>query len=366
MVIYNMFCEINEPICLSEKLGLYLVNPLKRDGYYGRIKKMLYKNLSQEKKHSRKWEKKEYDIKKILMDSYWNGMFNISSKSDEKDCINEILNKIVMLVQFDIEGTIYDEFDEKRLHSEQIDEYSLEHKISMLQNWLPSMSGKNFTGILHDDERDSLFGTNSFLHILSGLELKIQKNGNFSIYKSKNNDEDVKNNKEEIFNFKSAIDSYIEEKSDFYKLDFIMDHLIEQTSHYQHFLSPFYIIEMILVNPKDSIRNQLKKKLKYFYNGDYDIIKNNMEKFACSIYDIRSKLVHGDFKNYEKEIQKYKRIFMKDYELDYFEFTENHWVIGNAAIMLDEIAKNLVMALLKSKNDMIKFKNDDKSSIYFK
>ena len=57
---------------------------------------------------------------------------------------------------------------------------------------------------------------------------------------------------------------------------------------------------------------------------------------------------------------------MKDYELDYFEFTENHWVIGNAAIMLDEIAKNLVMALLKSKNDMIKFKNDDKSSIYFK
>ena len=361
MVIYNMFCKINEPICVSEKLGLYLINPSKRDGYYGIIKKMLYKNLSQEKKHSKKWKKEEFDIKNILMNPYWNGIFNINVNSDEKECINEIIKKIVILVQFDTDGTIYDEFDEKRLHAEQIDEYSLEHKIAMLQDWLPSMSGKSFSGILYDDEENFLFDINSFIHILSGLELKT-----FDECNLKNNEEDIKNNKEEICSFKNAIDGYIDDKTDFYKLDFIMDHLIEQTSHYQRFLSPFYIIEMVLVNPKDSIRNQLKKKLKYFYYGDDENIINNIEKFACSVYDIRSKLVHGDFKNYEKEIQKYKNNFMKYYKLDYFEFTENHWVIGNAAIILNNIAKNLVMELLKSKNEMEKFKNDDKSSIYFK
>lgn len=366
MVIYNMFCEINEPICVSEKLGLYLINPSKRDGYYGRIKELLIKNLSQEKKHSKKWKNQEFDIKKILMNPYWNGIFNIDDKSSEKECINEIIKKIVVLVQFNIKGTIYDEFDEKRLHAEQIDEYSLEHKISMLQDWLPSISGKNFPGILYDYEIDSLFGSNQFIHILNGLEMRCEEKTIIPKYKLKNIKEEMQNNKKEINSFKNAIDSYIEDKTDFYKLDFIMDHLIEKTSHYQRFLSPFYIIEMILVNPKDSIRNQLKKKLKYFYNGDFDIIKNNMEKFACSVYDLRSKLVHGDFKNYEKEIQKYKKNFMENYELDYFEFTENHWVIGNAAIMLDTIAKNLVMSLLTSKEEMIKFKNDDNSSIYFK
>lgn len=367
MVIYNMFCKIDVPICVSEKLGLYLINPSKRDGYYGMIKELLIKNLSQEKKHSKKWKRKKFDINKILTNPYWNGMFSIDDKSSEKECINEIIKNIVILVQFDVNGTIYDEFDEKRLHAEQIDEYSLEHKISMLQDWLPSISGNSFSGILYDFEMDSLFGSNQFIHILNGLEMRCEDKTIIPKYKLKNIEEEIQNNKKEIEAFKTAIDSYIEDKNDFYKLDFIMDHLIEQTSHYQRFLSPFYIIEMILVNPKDSIRNQLKKKLKYFYNNeDFYSIKNNIEKFACSVYDLRSKLVHGDFKNYEKEIQKYKNNFMKDYDLDYYEFTEDHWVIGNAAVMLDLIAKNLVMALLTSKEEMIKFKNDDMSSIYFK
>ena len=358
MVIYNMFYEINKPICVSERLGLYLINPHKRDSFYSTVKEMLYKSLSQEKKRSKKYNKKPYNIKEILMSPYWEWIFNINENSEEKHCINEIVKKIVILVQRNSVGTIYDEIDEKRLHGFQIDEYSIEHKISMLQNWLPNISGATFSGILRDDEIDGLFSTNKYNRILPGLKSKIN---NFE-----NIHKDVQNNLREIEAFRDVLDNYITEKVDFYKLDFIIDHLIEQTSHYQMFLSPLYIIEMLIVNSRCGIKEQFKEKIKYFYTEDNDDIKENIEEFASNVYEIRSKLVHGYFKNFEKELRKYKNKFMKGFWFDYYEFTENHWVLGNAAIRLDYISKNLVMALLKNKDELEKFKNDDKTSIYFK
>ena len=187
MIIYNVFCEINEPICVSKKLGIYLINPCKRDPFYSEVKTILRKNLSQEKKNSRKWRKKEYNLREILLSQYWNKEFNVDNNSTENDCINEIIRKIVILIQINMPGTIYDETDIKRLHCEQIDEYSIEHKISMLQSWLPSIIGKRFSGVLYDDQANGLFTINEHYHILSGLERKIHKNEFIPEYSFKSN-----------------------------------------------------------------------------------------------------------------------------------------------------------------------------------
>ena len=84
MIIYNLFCELKKPICVSEKLGLYLINPKKRDHFYGTVKSILNRNLSQEKQHYKKYRKKEYDLKSILLSPYWNESFNINAESTEK------------------------------------------------------------------------------------------------------------------------------------------------------------------------------------------------------------------------------------------------------------------------------------------
>ena len=122
---------------------------------------------------------------------------------------------------------------------------------------------------------------------------------------------------------------------------------------------------MLIVNPNCSIREQFKQKIKYFYNGNNHYISENIEKFANNVYEIRSKLVHGYFNSFEKELRKYKKNFMKDFWFDYYEFTENHWILGAAGGELEQIAKNIVVALLQSKEELIKFKNDDKTSVYF-
>lgn len=365
MVIYNIFHEIEEPICVSEKLGLYLVNPRKRDSYYSMVKKMIYKGLLNEKKRLKKYYNESYNIKEVLMLPYWRGIFNINEDSEEKQCVDEIVKKIVILVQFNISGTIYEQIDEKRLHGCQIDEYSIEHKISMLQEWLPNISGNRFSGILHDDEISGIFSINEYNHILPMLKSKTQKNSFFPENSFDNVKDEINSNLKEIEAFKNVLDNYITENLDFYKLDFIIDHLIEQTSHYQRFLSPLYIIEMLIVKSGVGIKEQFKEKLKYFYDEENEDIQNNIEEFAGIIYEIRSKLVHGYFKKFEKELKKYKNKFMKGFGFDYYEFTENHWILSDAAIRLDYISKNLVMALLKNKEELEKFKNDDKTSIYF-
>lgn len=102
MVIYDMFCKIDEPICVSQKLGLYLINTSKRDPFYSEVKRILNKDLSNQKKHSKKWDKKHYDLREILMSSYWKGLFNVNIDSSEKDCIDSIIKNIVILTQLDI------------------------------------------------------------------------------------------------------------------------------------------------------------------------------------------------------------------------------------------------------------------------
>jgi len=363
MVIYNIFTKLDKPIVVSEKLQIYLLNPAKRDPFYTRIKRLLKKDLNMTKKHYRKWEHKEFSINKILMSNYWDGMFDINLDSTEDECITELMKYIVIMAQVKEADIISNKVNEKRYHVEQINEYSICHKISLLKDWLPTFAGVYSPQIIYDDERD-MCGNNYWMFY--ELEAKIFDDKYLLKKRFKNNKEDIQISLEEFIKFQFYFDSYIESESDFYKLDFIMDHLFEQTSHYQRFLSPFFIIEMLLVNPKKSIREQLKQKLKYIPIEHYRTMNyTDVELWATSVYDIRSKLVHGDFKNFEKEIRKHKNKFLASFDFDYFEFTEIHWVLDIISGALNEVAQILVLYLIKSKEEVYKFRNDDITSILF-
>lgn len=81
---------------------------------------------------------------------------------------------------------------------------------------------------------------------------------------------------------------------------------------------------------------------------------DNYQSFTKKIIEKYDLKLNNDIKtkwefNYEKEVKKYKKNFVRGYDLAYYEFTENPWIIGEAAIVLEKSAKNLVRALLQVK-----------------
>ena len=117
---------------------------------------------------------------------------------------------------------------------------------------------------------------------------------------------------------------------------------------------------MLIINPVRDTRSQLKDKLKFFVD-DLSIEFENeidVENFSTLIYDIRSRLIHGNFNSLKKELFKYKKNYLKNFTFDYGEYKEENWIIGHLNLELRNILKNIMYKYF-NKYEMLKdFKYD--------
>lgn len=161
----------------------------------------------------------------------------------------------------------------------------------------------------------------------------------YEYYDNQNEEYEFKLNK--LIQFGKMYDSTIINGSEYLKIDFIIETLISAEKSQYSLLNYISLIEMLIVNSKNSSRSEFKRKLKEFI---YDERMSNNEKEYISglFYDIRSRMIHGDFNKLKKELLKYKRRYMNNYSFDYGEFKEENWIIGSINLFLRQILSNIL------------------------
>ena len=379
MVIIDLLKDIGaNSICISKRLGLYLKNSNKDDLYID-VKDLLEDNYinNLEKNINFRTELIEY-----LNDQYYeNEIKKDISKFNSRQLISLITKKMLVLEIETSEDTIIvdDEIFEKcaeeniaeelRSHPliNPIDEYDIEYKILFLFNFLRKNSDKrNDIDIVFYNgySVDNLYnGDYMFEDLISKCYEKREEHKYFGYQYYKNSNEEYQEKISSFIEFGSNIDKYIDGADDYFKLDFIIETLLYGENYMYSLLNYIQLIEMLIVNPQHSTREQFKQKLKYFIDMDELEDREQIENFSAKLYDIRSRLIHGNYNSLKKELIDFNKKFNRDTNYDYGEFKEENWIISDISFITKRILRNIIEAMLIDKNRLYKFKMDEISKI---
>ena len=240
-----------------------------------------------------------------------------------------------------------------------IDEWEIEHKFLYLFNFIES--GK--TGKRND--LDEIFYTgfpeerlNIFSNYITKTYIKRKEwlYPGYQYYDNQDEEYEIKINK--LIQFGEMYDNIVVNGSEYLKIDFIIETLISAEKSQYSLLNYISLIEMLIVNSKNSSRSEFKRKLKEFIH-DGSMSDNEKEYISGLFYDIRSRMIHGDFDKLKKELLKYKKRFMKGYSFDYGEFKEDNWIISSINSFLRRIVSNILYDYLYDNEKINKLKKDE-------
>lgn len=362
------------PICISKRLGLYIKNA---DCKFFRqeIKYLLYED------YHRNFEKDYHFRKKILSslnDEYYSGLLKKDISKLTAAQILSLISKYIIVFDYEysessllVGDEIFSECKEdelsKELHKTPLinptNEYDIEYKFLFLYNFVERSKGKK------RNDLDILFNTGCsdwpYSYIFNMLMQKTYKsreeNQSYIFYKYyKNYNSEFANKINGLIKFGKKYDKIVVNSDEYFKLDFIAEILLSADKSQYSLLNYVLLIEMLIINPVRDTRSQLKDKLKFFVD-DLSIEFENeidVENFSTLIYDIRSRLIHGNFNSLKKELFKYKKNYLKNFTFDYGEYKEENWIIGHLNLELRNILKNIMYKYF-NKYEMLKdFKYD--------
>ena len=379
MVIIDLLKDIEaNSICISKKLGLYLKNP-KKDGLYINVKSLVEDDYMNNFEKDRNFRKK---LIEYLDDKYYkNEIKKDISKLNCSQLISLITKKMLILEIETSEDTIivddeiFEQYDDENIAEElrshplinPIDEYDIEYKILFLFNFLRKNSDKrNDIDIVYYNgySIDNLYnGDYIFENLINKCYKKREEHEYFRYQYYKNSNEEYKEKISSFIEFGSNIDKYIDGADDYFKLDFIIETLIYGENYMYSLLNYIQLIEMLIVNPQRSTREQFKQKLKYFIDIDELEDRDQIENFSAKLYDIRSRLIHGNYNSLKKELIDFNKKFNRYTNYDYGEFKEENWIILDISGIAKRILRNIIEVMMIDKNNLYKFKMDEISKI---
>lgn len=375
MVIIDLLKDIGtKPICISQKLGLYLKNANK-DELYIYVKELVENNYINELDKNINFRS---ELISNLNDKYYKSEIKKDiSKFNCRQLISLITKKMLALEIEVSENTIivdddiFEKYDEENIVKalrdnpliNPIDEYDIEYKILFLFNFLRSNSEKrNDIDIIYYDGysiNDLYDGYNLFENFSIKCYKKREEYEYICYQYYENCNEEYKEKISALIKFGDNIDNYIDSSDDYFKLDFIIETLIYGENYIYSLLNYIQLIEMLIVNPKNSTREQFKQKLKFFINMNELENSTQVEEFSASLYDIRSRLIHGNYNSLKKELIKFNKKFNYNREYDYGEFKEENWILINISFKAKRILRNIIEKMLKDKNRLYRFKMDE-------
>ena len=358
------------PICISKKIGIYLKNAETNDEeelIIGLIEEDFNKMYKRNKKINK-------DIYVFFKDDYYSEQF--------KEDITELsINQLLSLISKNVlifelvpskdtiitSDEIFDNYKNDNELSKQLsntplinptNELEIEHKFLYLFNFIESCKSekKNDLAEIFSDGF-----TEERLNILSNyidktyIKRKECQYPRYEYYNNQNEEYEVKINK--LIQFGRMYDNIVEDGSDYLKIDFIIETLISAEKSQYSLLNYISLIEMLIVNSKNSSRSEFKRKLKEFIH-DETLDDNEKEYLSGLFYDIRSRMIHGNFDKLKKELLKYKKRYMKNYSFDYGEYKEENWIIGSINIFLKEIVSNIIYDYFHNNEKINKLKKE--------
>ena len=315
MVVLSI-CKKIEPICLSKKLGLFISNLVDcpYDGWNERVTEEFIRSRRIAEINAENW-KINFGIHAY---EHYKKQFPLMMK--EFSCINdEAIKKIVSNLV-----CIYLDYD---------------YDDMPMGGW-------------EDNPFDSRLCEKDYAEMIIDFLRFLSDNGNcpFWIYSSNYHEptpfhnllwvKDDSERKIAYLKFWGAkIDSFLEERNDYLKLDYLIRSIHDEHGYDAYYLSKMYsLCQLFLENEHES---ELDQKLPQFINPSYE--SNERTEIAQILRQMRNKVAHGNFVDFEKKAEEYAVKFMDGhYSFDYSEYSRQNWVLLNVCCLLSETVKTMI------------------------
>lgn len=188
-------------------------------------------------------------------------------------------------------------------------------------------------------------------------------------YKTENYEENWEKLFKDSLKHPQYIDNYISNDENRIKNILLLLESFRLNSHNDRLECINYIslLEFLLTHKptkdSDSISSQLKFKIKYCYNNQ-NLDTSEVDKIIYYNYNYRSDILHGNFKNIEKDLKQLSKLtyisqYIKSYELENIDKydTKNNNILYANSLLLKNIFKNIFIYLSNNPSEIDKLKN---------
>lgn len=138
------------------------------------------------------------------------------------------------------------------------------------------------------------------------------------------------------------VDSFLNSRNDYLQFDYLVRaiHDADQYDTY-HFFKLYSLCQLFLENEKES---ELDRKLPIFL--DEQLPESERNQIAKIMRQMRNKIAHGDFVAFEEKVEEYATYVLDNkYDFDYAEYSRKNWVLLNACCKLTEAVKRIIEML---------------------
>lgn len=148
-------------------------------------------------------------------------------------------------------------------------------------------------------------------------------------------------------------DNLLVDKNDYLLLDYLFNSIHKDAEYNEyHLLKDFSLCQLFLENKHES---ELDDKLPQFIDDS-----DEQRRILSAQYfrKLRNKLAHGDFTAFEKVIEEYTSDIMDGhFSFDYSEYSRKNWAILHICCQLDDIIRRLIYLLLTDRQKLQQIKN---------
>lgn len=327
MVVLNMFGKI-EPICISEKMKLYisnLPNNSENDWNSYVVKEFKFALKLQELNSKIVEVENRQDVKSMYEQRVHNDMYEKDKSEDE--LIQEMVDNMIC-IYFDYS---YDDMPMGGWDENPFDGRFCE---------------KDYTEILID-----------FFYFMSkGTEGKVptwiySSNYDFEwpYYRMFWHSDDLESQINCLKSFGNKLDSFLQSRNEYLQIDYIARALHEATQYdTYHYFKLYSLCQLFLENKNES---ELDYKLPLFL--DEGFTEAERRKIASILRQMRNKIAHGDFIAFEQKVEEYARFVMDGrYNFDYSEYSRKNWAILNVCCLLSEAIRKMIHLMFEDQQKL--------------
>lgn len=332
MVVLNMFGKI-EPICISQKMKLYISNlPNSKENNWNSyiVKKFKQALRMHELDCTSVGAENKQDLKLMYKKRVETG--NPEAFETEDDIIQEIVdNMICIYLDYSYDDMPMGGWDENPFDGR--------------------LCEKDYAEIIMDFLNFMTDGTETQMPMWiysSNYDLE------WSYYRMFLEPRNLLKQIALLKDLGQKLDGFLLNRNDYLQIDYIARALHEANQYdTYHFFKLYSLCQMFLENKKES---ELDYKLPQFL--DQRFVDEQRLEIAKILRQMRNKIAHGDFVDFEHKAEEYARIVMDGkYSFDYSEYSRKNWVLLNACCMLSDAVKTMLVMMFDNRESLEKIKN---------
>lgn len=148
-------------------------------------------------------------------------------------------------------------------------------------------------------------------------------------------------------------DRFLVDRESYLMFDYLVNSIHKDNEYNEyHFVKDFSLCQLFLEKEYES---ELDYKLPYFIEEDYsDEEKQNLSKL---LRQLRNKIAHGSFSEFENKIEEYICIFMDGrFMFDYSELSRKNWGVQSICCLMDDVVGKLIIMLFEDTATLKKIK----------